>query len=113
MNLKELKNAALTLRELGLSYQETLDAMNAVAKDLGPVKHMWKRNDQSRLIKLGLALITFPEPTPISETLGAVVLSMGVVHKKMKQSVLHVDDVYGAFQEVVKGLHTIKKEETR
>ncbi len=113
MNLKELKNAALTLRELGLSYQETLDAMNAIAKDLGPVRRMWKKNDQSRLIKLGLALITFPEPTPISETLGAVVLSMGVVHKKMQQSVLHVDEVYGAFQEVVKGLHATNKEEPR
>ena len=110
---EELKNAALALRELGLSYHETLDAISGVANDLGSVKHLWKIGDKSRLIKIGLALITFPEPTPISETLGVFVLSLGVIQTKMRQSTLHIDDVYNTFQEVIRGLHTVNKEVTK
>lgn len=112
MKPEELKNLSLALHELGLSYHDTLGAMSGVANDLGSVKHLWKIGDKSKLIKIGLALITFPEPTPISETLGAVVLSLGVIQTKMRQSTLHIDDVYNTFQEVIRGLHTANKEVT-
>jgi len=101
---EELKSAAHALRELGLSFQEVSNAMGGVANNVGPLKGLWKTNDESKLIKMGLALITFPEPTPISETLGAFVLTLGMIQKKRGQSVLHVDDVYSTFQEVLKGL---------
>lgn len=113
MKPEELKNMALVVRELGLSYQETLGAMSGVTKDLGSVKRLWKTGDESKLIKIGLALITFPEPTPISETLGAFVLSLGLIQKKRSQSTLHIDDVYNTFQEVLRGLHTVNKEVTK
>lgn len=110
---EELKNATLAVRELGSGYQETLEAVSKVAEDLGSVKHLWKIGDKSRLIKIGLALITFPEPTPISETLGAFVLSLGLIQTKIGQSTLHVDDVYDTFRDVLGGLHTLNKELTR
>jgi hypothetical protein len=100
---EELKSAALALRELGLSFHEVSNAVDGVSNDVSPLKGLWKTNDESKLIKTGLALITFPEPTPISETLGAFVLALGMIQKKRGQSVLHIDDVYNTFREVLKG----------
>jgi len=109
MKTGELKNLVDVLRELGLSYEETVDAMSGVAKQLRFVEHLWRRDDKSRLIKPGLALIAFPEPTPVSETLGAMLLSVGIIHTKMKQSALHIEDVYNTFQGVIRDLQSIKR----
>lgn len=105
----ELKSLVDVLHELGLSYEETVDAMNGVAKEVRSVRYLWKKGDNSRLIKVGLALIAFPEPTPLSETLGAVVLSAGIIQKKMRRSTLGIEDVYNTFQGVMRDLQTIKR----
>jgi len=106
---RELKSLVAMLRELGLSYEETVDVMNGVAKEVHSVRHLWKKGDNSKLIKTGLALIVFPEPTPLSETLGAVVLSVGLIQKKVRQFSLGIGDVYNTFQEVMRDLQTIKR----
>lgn len=105
MKTDELRNMTTAIRELGASYQETLGEMNVTAKDLALVKRLWKTSGESKLIKMGLALITFPEPTPLSETIGALVLSLGLIQKKRSQSILHIDDVYNTFQDVFEGLN--------
>ena len=105
----EWKDAVVALRELGVGYQETLGSMSTIAKDLNSAKRLWKTGNESKLIKMGLALITFPEPTPLSETLGAIVLSLGLIQKKRSQSTLHIDDVYNAFQESLRDLQSSNK----
>ncbi|KPV64707.1 MAG: hypothetical protein AOA66_0009 [Candidatus Bathyarchaeota archaeon BA2] len=110
MKPEELKNVATMLRELGLSCEETLDAMRGVAKDSHFVRRLWKDGDKPKFIKIGLTLIAFPEPTPISETLGACVLSLGLIESRMKRSALHIEDVYNIFHDVIGNLQTIKLE---
>ena len=107
MKTEELKNVVDVLRELGSSYEETLDAISGVARELRSVSRLWRKGDESKLIKFGLTLIVFPEPTPISETLGAVVLCVGIIQTKMRQSSLHIEDVYDNFQGVITDLRTI------
>jgi hypothetical protein len=97
---KELKRMAAVLQELGLSYTETLEVINEMAKDVNNAKNLWRDGYKSKLIKIALALITFPEPTPISESMGAVVLVAGLIQNRIKKSTLHVDDVYRTFQDV-------------
>lgn len=106
----ELKTTATVLQELGLNYQETLEVMKGVTKDLRSTKSLWKDGDKSRLVKIGLTIIAFPEPTPISETLGAFVLSLGIIQNKMKKSALHIEDIYNTFQDVNKNLLRIRQE---
>ena len=93
---EELKRMAAVLQELGLSYTETLEVINEMTKDVNNAKKLWRDGYKSKLIKIALALITFPEPTPISESMGAAVLVAGLI----KKSALHVDDVYRTFQDV-------------
>jgi len=97
---KELKRMGTVLQELGLSYTETLEAINEMAKDANNAKKLWRGEQKSKLIKIALTLITFPEPTPISETVGAAVLVAGLVQNRIKKSTLHVEDVYKTFQDV-------------
>ncbi len=91
---------AIVLQELGLSYAETLEVIKEIAKDVNNAQKLWRGEKKSKLIKLALTLITFPEPTPISETMGAAVLVAGLVQNRIKKSTLHIDDIYKTFQEV-------------
>jgi hypothetical protein len=97
---KELKRMAVVLQELGLSYTETLEVINEMAKDVNNAKKLWRDGYKSKLIKLAITLITFPEPTPISETMGAAVLVAGLIQNRIKKSTLHIEDVYKTFQDV-------------
>ena len=97
---KELKRMAAVLQELGLSYKETLEVIKEMAKDVNNAKRLWRDGYKSKLIKLAITLITFPEPTPISETMGAAVLVAGLIQNRVKKSTLHVEDVYKTFQDV-------------
>ncbi|MFC1486794.1 hypothetical protein ACFLRN_03790 [Thermoproteota archaeon] len=100
MENKELKRMGTVLQELGLSYAETIEVIQEMAKDANNAKKLWRGEKKSKLIKLALTLITFPEPTPISETIGAVVLVAGLVQNRAKKATLHVEDVYKTFQDV-------------
>ena len=93
MEKKELKRMAIVLQELGLSYAETIDVIQEMSKDVNNIKKLWRGDKKSRLIKLAFTLITFPEPTPISETIGAAVLVAGLVQNRIKKSTLQVEDI--------------------
>lgn len=95
-----MKRMAAVLQELGLSYTETLEVVSEMAKDVNNAKKLWRDGYKSKLIKIAITLITFPEPTPISETMGAVVLTAGLIQNRIKKSTLHVEDVYKTFQDV-------------
>jgi hypothetical protein len=97
---KELKRMGIVLQELGLSYSETLEVLHEMSKDANRAQKLWRGEKKSKLIKLALTLITFPEPTPISETVGAAVLVAGLIQNRIKKSTLHVEDVYKTFQDV-------------
>jgi len=106
---EELKNVAVMLRELGLSYEETLDAMKGVAKDSHFVGRLWRDGDKTRLVKIGLVLIAFPDPT-VTDIVGAVLVSAGIIQAKIKRSTLHVEDVYKTFPKLIKELQISRRE---
>lgn len=106
---KELKKMAAVLQELGLSYTETLEVINEMSKDVNNAKKLWRDGYKSKLIKLAITLITFPEPTPISETMGAAVLVAGLIQNRIKKSTLHIEDVYKTFQDVNENILKIRQ----
>ena len=109
MKPKELKKMAAVLQELGLSYTETLEVINEMAKDVNNAKKLWRDGYKSKLIKLAITLITFPEPTPISETMGAAVLVAGLIRNRIKKSTLHIEDVYKTFQDLNENILKIRQ----
>lgn len=106
---QELKRMAVVLQELGLSYTETLEVIHEMSKDVNNAQKLWRGEKKSKLIKIALTLITFPEPTPVSETIGAAVLVAGLVQNRIKKSTLHVEDIYKTFQDVNKDILKIRE----
>ena len=109
---KELKRMVIVLQELGLSYTETLEVIHEMSKDVNNAQKLWRGEKKSKLIKLALTLITFPEPTPISETLGAAFLAAGLIQNRIKKSTLHVEDIYKTFQNVNNDILKIRQFKT-
>ena len=100
---------ATVLQELGLSYEETLKVMKGVAKDSRYLERLWKKGDETRLIKIGLAFIAFPEPA-VSDVIGTLLVSAGIIQAKIKRSTLHIEDLYKTFQDVNRNLLKIRQE---
>lgn len=108
MKPNEIKTVADTLKELNESYADTLQAMKETIKEVRTARQLWRDGNKSKLIKLGLALIVFPEPTPISETIGTLLVAAGAVQEGFRRRQIYVEDVYKTFQEVLKDVWTTK-----
>jgi len=109
MRTEEAKNIVDTVKELSQSYKETVDAVKGSATELQMAKSLWRERNKSKLVKLGLALIAFPDPT-ISDVVGGFLVSVGVLQARMKRSTLHIEDVYKTFPDVIKELQSIRRE---
>jgi hypothetical protein len=110
---EELETIVLALRELGLSYAETIKLMSGVTKDAKSLRSLWGKPsarglEGSRLIKIGMSLIAFPVPTiGIKKSLGAMLIAAGLVKERMKH--MHVADVYSTFQDVNRELQKLQQ----
>jgi len=108
---EEAQDFVEVLRQLSLSRKETANTvgtlMRSFTAELRSTQKLWVRGQKSFLIKAGLALIAFPDPT-ITDILGSALLAAGIMQLKMKRSALHVEDVYKTFPQVVKELTASK-----
>lgn len=112
MKAKELRNLTDAVCESALSQAEmvrlTQASMVKFTRQLKSTEKLWKKGGNSILVKAGLALIAFPDPT-ISDVLGAGLVAAGLIHMKMRNSALHVEDVYKTFPKVIKELGSLKQ----
>lgn len=112
MKPKELRDLADALRESASSRAETAHILHAsmseLTRELKPTRKLWRNNGNSAMIKVGLALIAFPDPT-ISDILGSALIAAGLIQLKMKHSILHIEDVYKTFPQVIKELGSLRQ----
>ena len=102
MNVKEAKAMEETLKELKEMYLDCGKSMKNTADAVGSTKKLWKKGNKSRLIKLGLTLVCFPEPTPISESIGACFIAAGLVQKGIKSRAIYLEDIKKTFKTTLK-----------
>ncbi|MGQ9507072.1 MAG: hypothetical protein ACUVTB_04330 [Candidatus Bathycorpusculaceae bacterium] len=108
MKTDEMKTMVNALNELSESYGDLMEALIGTVKEVKATKQLWRDKNKSRLVKLGLALIVFPEPTPISETIGAFLVAAGTVQQGIRNRAIYVDDVPKAFQKTLKEIRDLK-----
>jgi len=112
VNTKEAKDFVEVLHELSLNRRETVNAVDSVMRsfteELRSTQKLWNRGNNTLLIKMGLALIAFPDPT-ISDVIGSALVAAGLIQLKMRNSALHMEDVYKTFPRIVKELGEIKQ----
>lgn len=105
---EELKTLTEALHEWGLSYEESAKIVTEAAKESHSIENLSKKKDSSLLIKVGLLLIAFPDPT-ISDLAGTLLVSAGLIQKKIKHSTLHMEDVPATFQGIMKDLRMVRR----
>jgi hypothetical protein len=106
LSVKEAKNTATfvaqTATEVGQSCQETCTALRNT-KELAIINQkLWKAGNKSKLIKIGIALIVFPEPTPISEIVGVGFLAAGAIQKGIKNQYTYIEDIPKSLKSALK-----------
>jgi len=108
MKVEEAKTAAKALSELNESYSELFGAIRGTADGAEASKKLWRAGNKSKLIKIGVALIVFPEPTPISETVGACFVAAGAIQKGIQSRSLYMEDITKTFKNTLKDVWTTK-----
>jgi len=102
MKTEQVKNATKALKELNESYIDLLGAVKTTANTAEAAKKLWREGNKSRLIKIGVSLIVFPEPTPISETIGACFIAAGTVQKGIQNRAIYFEDITKTFKNTLK-----------
>lgn len=77
-SVQELRQLLSTYKELYMSLRKTKHGMTTIK---GMIGDPYKTSDDSWLIKAGLAMIAFPDPT-ISDLLGTGMVLIGLVKKR-------------------------------
>ena len=91
--MEKAKLTAKALNELTESYAEACIAIKSTAKETAKTKKLWREGNKSNLIRIGIACIVFPDPSPISEIVGAGFLVAGAVQKGIQNRTMYVGDI--------------------
>jgi len=102
MKPEQVKVATKALNELSESYIDVIGAVKSTANAAADTKKLWREGNKSRLIKIGVSLIVFPEPTPISETIGACFIAAGAVQKGIKSRAIYIEDITKTFKNTLR-----------
>jgi len=109
MKPEQAKNVTKALKELNESYIDLLGSIKGTANAAKATKKLWREGNKSRLIKIGLSLVVFPEPTPLSETIGACFIAAGAVQKGIRSRAIYIEDITKTFkntlQDVLEASH--------
>jgi hypothetical protein len=107
----ELKELALSLRELSQSYEEFGKMLSGVVDTVKPLKRLIGdpegKSNGSQFITAGIALIAFPVPI-ITDVPGATLIVAGLIQNRVRQTTAM--DVYKELQQVTGKLENISKE---
>ena len=96
-NIKELVNS---VRELSTSYSEVYSLMKGTVNSVRDFRSLIgdeQGGSKSGLVKLGIALILFPDPT-ISDIIGMGLIATGLAYSKIKPPPIYIRDVYSTIE---------------
>ena len=91
--MERARLTAKSLQELTECYTDLHRAIKSTASTTAKTKKLWREGNKSNLIKIGMACIMFPDPSPISEIVGAGFLVAGAVQKGIQKRTLYVGDI--------------------
>jgi hypothetical protein len=108
MKSDEIKALAELVNELSESYADLAQALKGTARTAKATKQLWRSRNSPVLIKIGLALIAFPDPT-ISDIVGAAFVAAGTIQAGIRRRTLYVEDVFKTFGNTFKELRNMKE----
>jgi hypothetical protein len=108
MAVEDTKVAIKAAVEVNDERKELCKTLSDNGAAASSTKKLFRAGNESKLIKLGVALIVFPEPTPISEIVGASFVAAGAVQKGIKSRAGFAEDITKDFKKAIKELSSLK-----
>jgi hypothetical protein len=108
MKVEETKTAIKSLTKIVQERKETFATVNDARTQSASAKEVFREGNESKLIKLGVALIVFPEPTPISEIVGGSMVAAGAVKKGIRNRAAFAEDIGKDFKKALRDLSLAK-----
>lgn len=105
MEIEKIRNATTALNELAESGKDLHSALKSTARQVAATKKLWREGNKSKLIKIGVACIMFPDPSPIGEIIGAGLIAAGLVQKGI-QKALSIGDLKKTFESTLRELNS-------
>jgi len=108
MKTSETKTVVEAANELTQSYGDMTQLLRGTTQSARSSRQLWRAKNRPALIKVGLALIAFPDPT-ISDVVGTALVAVGTVQAGMRHRTLYVEDVFKSFQKTFRELRELKQ----
>jgi hypothetical protein len=112
VSAKEVKNTANIATQAAKDYaqnqKEISTALQETKNEAMAKRNLWKEGDKSKLIQIGMALIVFPEPTPVSEIVGVGFLAAGAVQKGIKNQSTYIEDIPKSLKSALKDINSVR-----
>ncbi len=106
--MEKAKLTAKSLHELAETCVELHRAIKATTREAAKTKKLWREGNKSNLIKIGVACIMFPDPSPVGEIIGAGFLVAGAVQMGIQKRTLYVNDIKKDFGSTIRDLGSIQ-----
>jgi hypothetical protein len=109
MNREEAMLRAKALSELSDSYKGLYCGIKGTSRAAAATKKLWREGNKSKLIKIGVACIMFPDPSPVGEIIGAGFIAAGLVQKGIQNQSIYLGDIKKTFESTLKEVHSTKE----
>ncbi len=106
--MEKARQTTKSLHELTESYTELHRAIKSTATVTGKTKKLWREGNKSNLIKIGIACIVFPDPSPVGEIIGAGFLVAGAVQRGVQNRAGYLGDVKSSVESTIRELNRTK-----
>lgn len=106
-NKKAMEYAVKLASELGDAHADFSKALGDVLKEVKAAEgRLFKSGGKPWLVRLGLALIAFPEPV-LSDLVGTLMVAAGTVQAGLQRHALYVDDVPKVLKNLMRDLLSV------
>ncbi len=109
MKREEAIQATKTLTELTESYKDLYRGIKGTSREVDATKKLWREGNKSKLIKIGVACIMFPDPSPVGEIIGAGFIAAGLVQKGIQKQTIYLGDIKKTFESTLRDIHCTRQ----
>ena len=108
MRMEKAKHTTKALAELTESYRELYKEIEGTAREAAATRKLWREGNKSKLIKIGVALILFPDPSPVGDIVAAGFLAAGAIQKGIQNQSLYIGDIKKTWDSTLKEVCSVK-----
>jgi hypothetical protein len=105
---EEAKIATKALAEANEEKKRLVGTLSGNGCVASSTKQLFREGNKSKLIELGVALIVFPDPTPITPIVGSSLVAVGALQKGIRSRAAFAEDIGKDFKKALKDLSLTK-----